>query len=163
MRIGVVSDTHNNLHNVQRIVELFNAAEVARVVHTGDISQPKTLDAFAHLRAPLHGVYGNNDVGEQPQLMACAARHGFHFVEPPLHLHWHDRHIIVTHDPKEFAGHLTDQHELLLHGHTHRLRVEYESGGRLIFNPGECAGYMRGRNAIGIVDLDTLTHELLYF
>jgi hypothetical protein len=26
MRIGVVSDTHNHLRNVRRIVELFNAA-----------------------------------------------------------------------------------------------------------------------------------------
>ena len=40
-RIGVVSDTHNNLANTARIVELFNTAGVDRVVHTGDISQPK--------------------------------------------------------------------------------------------------------------------------
>ena len=39
MRIGVVSDTHNNLKNVRRIVELFNAAAVDRVIHTGDITQ----------------------------------------------------------------------------------------------------------------------------
>jgi len=28
VRIGVVSDTHNQLRNVRRIVELFNAARV---------------------------------------------------------------------------------------------------------------------------------------
>jgi putative phosphoesterase len=61
MRIGVVSDTHNNLRNVRRIVELFNAARVERVIHTGDITQAKTLEIFAHLDAPLFGVYGNND------------------------------------------------------------------------------------------------------
>ena len=38
MRIGVVSDTHNNLKNTRRIVELFNEAEVDRVIHTGDIT-----------------------------------------------------------------------------------------------------------------------------
>jgi predicted phosphodiesterase len=43
MRIGVVSDTHNNLRNVTRIVELLNEAGVERVVHTGDITQAKTL------------------------------------------------------------------------------------------------------------------------
>ena len=36
MRIGVVSDTHNNLKNVAKIVELFNEARVDRVIHTGD-------------------------------------------------------------------------------------------------------------------------------
>ena len=51
MRVGVVSDTHNNLKNVRTIVELFNAEQVDRVIHTGDISQAKTLDVFAGLHA----------------------------------------------------------------------------------------------------------------
>ena len=61
MRVGVVSDTHNNLKNVRTIVELFNAEQVDRVIHTGDISQAKTLDVLAGLHAPLFGVFGNND------------------------------------------------------------------------------------------------------
>ena len=52
-RIGVVSDTHNNLANVRDIVALFNAAGVSRVVHTGDITQAKTLDVLAGLEMPL--------------------------------------------------------------------------------------------------------------
>ena len=51
MRIGVVSDTHNNLRNTRRIVELFNTARVDAVVHTGDVTQPKTLDVLAGLEA----------------------------------------------------------------------------------------------------------------
>ena len=43
MKIGIVSDTHNNLKNVARIVELFNDAKVERVIHTGDITQAKTI------------------------------------------------------------------------------------------------------------------------
>ena len=61
MRIGVVSDTHNNLKNCRRIVQLFNDARVDAVVHTGDITQGKTLAVFASLAAPLYGVFGNND------------------------------------------------------------------------------------------------------
>ncbi|MEC7957195.1 MAG: metallophosphoesterase family protein, partial [Pseudomonadota bacterium] len=61
MRIGVVSDTHNNLKNVRRIVELFNTAAVDRVIHTGDITQAKTIEVFAQLDAPMSGVFGNND------------------------------------------------------------------------------------------------------
>ena len=45
-RIGVVSDTHNRLPNVQRIVALFNAAAVERVIHTGDVTQARTIHAF---------------------------------------------------------------------------------------------------------------------
>jgi predicted phosphodiesterase len=49
-----------------------------------------------------------------------------------------------------------------LHGHTHRLTVERPAGG-LVFNPGECAGHMPGRNAVGVVSLESLEIELLYF
>lgn len=161
MRIGVVSDTHNNLKNVRRIVELFNDAGVDRVVHTGDISQAKTLDVLAELNAPLHGVFGNNDL-ERTALDAAIARHGFQFAEPPLELHWHNRNIIVVHDPLEFDGHVDERHALALHGHTHRYRLEQQAQ-TLFFNPGECAGHLQGHNAVGIVDLTNLTTELRKF
>lgn len=161
MRIGVVSDTHNNLKNVRRIVELFNAANVARVIHTGDISQAKTLDVLAALEAPLTGVFGNNDE-ERDSLVAAIETHSMEFVDPPLELNWHNRSILVVHDPLELEGVHSTEQDLVLHGHTHRQRIE-QRDGQLIFNPGECAGHMKGYNAIGIVDLETLTPEILKF
>ena len=166
MKIGIVSDTHNNLRNVHRIVELFNESGVDRVIHTGDITQAKTLDIFAHLEMPMYGVYGNNDEGERESLAAAVAAHGFIFQEPPFVLEWHQRSIMVVHDPLEFEGHLNHTHELALHGHTHLYRYEETSvrGSRqVVFNPGECAGHMKGFNAIGVLDLDTLAAELLRF
>ena len=161
MKIGVVSDTHNNLANVRQIVRLFNELAVERVIHTGDITQAKTLDVFAELTMPLHGVFGNNDL-ERPSLEQAIARHGFDFCEPPLQLQWHGRQIVVVHDPLELDDHLATHHHLALHGHTHLLRDE-ALGGTHIFNPGECAGHMRGLNAIGVVDLATLGKELVKF
>jgi putative phosphoesterase len=166
MKIGIVSDTHNNLKNVNRIVELFNESSVERVIHTGDITQAKTLDIFAHLKMPMYGVYGNNDEGERESLAAAVAAHGFIFQEPPFVLEWHQRSIMVVHDPLEFEGHLDHTHELALHGHTHLYRYEELSvrGARqVVFNPGECAGHMKGFNAIGVLDLETLAAELLRF
>lgn len=159
MRIGVVSDTHNHLPNVRRIVELLNAARVERVVHTGDITQAKTLDVLAGLAAPLHGVFGNNDL-EREALGAAIARHGFHFADGLLRLEWGGRRVGVVHDPRELAA--AGDLEVALHGHTHRLAVE-RAGGRLVFNPGECAGHMAGRNTVGVVNLVTLEVELLRF
>jgi hypothetical protein len=161
MRIGVVSDTHNNLKNVARIVELFNDARVDRVIHTGDITQAKTIHAFAALDAPLWGVFGNNDQ-ERDALDAAIAQHGFRFAEPPLELVWHERRIVVVHDPRDLEAALSPQHHLALHGHTHHHRFE-RSQSQLIFNPGECAGHLEGYNAVGVVDLISLEAELIRF
>jgi putative phosphoesterase len=161
VRIGVVSDTHNHLANVRRIVEILNAAGVERVVHTGDITQAKTLDALAGLAAPLYGVYGNNDL-EREALDESAGRHRFQLVDPPLELRWAERRILVVHDPRDAEPALREEHVLVLHGHTHRTRAERRRG-RLFFNPGECAGHLRGRNRVGVVDLASLATELLHF
>jgi len=103
MRIGIVSDTHNNLDNCRQIVDLFNKAGVEQVVHTGDITQAKTIDVFAHLEMPMVGVFGNNDL-ERDTLDHAIEHHGFNFVEPPLSLVWAERRLLVVHDPLELAG-----------------------------------------------------------
>ncbi|MBD3645898.1 MAG: metallophosphoesterase [Pseudomonadales bacterium] len=161
MRIGVVSDTHNNLPNVRRIVEIFNEAGVDRVVHTGDITQPKTLEVFADLEAPLFGVFGNNDE-ERTGLEKAVDKFDFHFVEPPLALEWAGRRLVVVHDPLELRGVDESEFDVILHGHTHRQYIGFD-GGRLTFNPGECAGMMQGLNSVGVVCLRNLDPEIIKF
>ncbi|MCB1645414.1 MAG: YfcE family phosphodiesterase [Pseudomonadales bacterium] len=162
MKIGIVSDTHNNLKNCRTIVDLFNDSGVERVIHTGDITQAKTVEVFAGLHAPLWGVFGNNDQGELAALLEATGDLGFEFLQPPLPLEWSGRRIVVVHDPLELNNVQTSDFDVILHGHTHRLTIEYSATG-LTFNPGECAGMMKGFNAVGILDLETLTTELMKF
>lgn len=161
MRIGVVSDTHDNLGNVARIVELLNAARVEEVVHTGDITQAKTLDVLARLEAPVTGVFGNNDL-ERERLEAAMREHGFRFCDPPLRLERCGRSIAVVHDPRDLTRLEGESYAVALHGHTHQRTLE-RAGERVVFNPGECAGWLEGHNAVGVLDLAALDVELLYF
>jgi putative phosphoesterase len=161
MRIGVVSDTHNHLSNTAHIVELFNAAQVDRVVHTGDITQAKTLRVMAALDAPLVGAYGNNDL-ERESLESACAELGMDFVDHPLHIEWQERRVVVVHDPRDLAPELLAGCEIALHGHDHWQKIERHHGA-LVFNPGECAGHMQGRNSVGVLDLTTLRAQILNF
>jgi hypothetical protein len=161
VRIGVVSDTHNHLANVARIVAIFDAAGVAHVVHTGDITQPKTLHALARLEAPLLGVYGNNDL-ERAGLERACVETGARFADGALELEWAARRILVVHDPTELPAGRTRGFDVLLHGHDHQTVCERRDGV-LVVNPGECAGHLRGHNAVGILDLVTLALELVRF
>lgn len=161
MKIGVVSDTHNHFRNVSRIVSLFNDAGVDHVVHTGDITTAKTLEQFATLDAPLSGVFGNNDV-EVDSLLHTAVRLGFQFQQPPLFLNFGIKKVVVVHDPRELVCSVIQDVDIALHGHTHLLHVE-QRNGVTIFNPGECAGHMKGLNAVGVMDLETAHPSLLKF
>ena len=161
MRIGIVSDTHNHLRNVARIVELMNGAGVERVVHTGDITQAKTLDLLAGLEAPLVGVYGNNDLERDALERACGA-HGMRLVDPPLRAYWRGRRLLVVHDPLDLSAERLADCDVVLHGHDHRRRIEHVNGA-LVVNPGECAGHIPGHNAVAVLDLTSLEIELLAF
>ena len=161
MRVGVVSDTHNNLANCRQIVRLFNEAAVDCVIHTGDVTQAKTIHVFSDLEMPMIGVFGNNDL-ERETLEVAISEAGFVFFEPPHTMELAERSICIVHDPLEFPIGYESQFDVSLHGHTHRFH-HFQSDNHLAFNPGECAGMMKGLNAIGIIDLMALKAEVLKF
>jgi putative phosphoesterase len=161
MRIGVISDTHDNLRNVRRIAELLGAAGVERVVHTGDFTRPETLELLARVGVPISGVFGNNDVARDA-LRDAAARCGAELAEPPLELRWAGRCIAVVHDPEAHPRLDLAGCDALLHGHKHRQVIE-RAGSTLILNPGECAGWLQGHNSVGVLDLERLEVEILRF
>ena len=163
MILGVVSDTHNHLSNVEKIIDIFNEKNVDKVIHTGDITQAKTLSRFSRLNCPLIGVYGNNDL-EEKGLKDIARQNGFNFQLPPLVTQIGDKKIAIFHEPDGINNFLENYPEisLVLHGHTHSYQNEEFKGTR-IFNPGECSGIMKGKNAIGLVDTRNMNIKRIFF
>lgn len=163
MKIGVVSDTHNNLKNIEIIINLFNGLKVPLVIHTGDISNAKSLQQFSKLNAELIGVYGNNDRNE-PDLKEIALENNFLFQEPPKRLSLMNREIVIFHEPDNINHFLSENKmiNVVLYGHTHRYENNTKNG-ILYFNPGESAGMRKGSNAIGILDLINLEARRIFF
>tara|TARA_B100002052_G_C15886379_1_gene601745 strand:+ start:1220 stop:1711 length:492 start_codon:yes stop_codon:yes gene_type:complete len=163
MKIGVVSDTHNNLKNIETIIKLFNDEKVSLVIHTGDIANAKSLEKFSKLNCELIGVYGNNDRSELG-ITEVALRNNFNFQQPPRKLTLNRREIAIFHEPDHIEKFLLENKgiNVILYGHTHR----YENNIKnevLYFNPGESAGMQRGRNAVGILDLSILKAKRIFF
>ena len=163
MILGVVSDTHNHPYNVEKIIDLFNERKVDKVIHTGDITQAKTLSKFSRLNCPLYGVYGNNDLQEEG-LKEISEKNGFKFQDPPFLVKLGGRKIVILHEPENIEEIISQEHsiDLIIHGHTHRYRYE-EVKGIKIFNPGESAGMLKGKNSIGLVDLSNLNTKRILF
>ena len=163
MLVGVVSDTHNNIKNIKKIISLFNEEQVDLVIHTGDISKASTLEVFSNLNSPLVGVFGNNDRIEEGLKEVCEV-YNFNFQEPPLSLTLENKKVAVFHEPELIEGYIKDHQDidLILHGHTHRYKEE-TVGGIIYFNPGESAGSMEGKSAIGLIDMYNLKIKRIFF
>ena len=153
MRIGLTGDTHNNLKNIQIICDLFNQKKVDLVIHTGDISLPKSLKLFEALDMPLKGVFGNNDQGDKTELLEVCEKYDFDFDAYPKVIKQNNSNIFVVHDPLDIEESFYGEGNIIVHGHTHRYRNEVINN-TIIFNPGECAGFLKGKNQIGIVDIE---------
>ena len=121
MLLGVVSDTHNNLRNIEQIISLFNNEEITSVIHTGDITNSKSLEKFSALDADLIGVYGNNDRNEVG-LEDIAIQNNFLFQEPPSLITLCDKNIAIFHEPDMISSFLSENKDIdiVIHGHTHR-------------------------------------------
>ena len=162
MLIGITGDTHNNLKNVSKICEIFNSLHVDLVIHTGDITLPKTLDHFKNLNSKMICVLGNNDQEEREYLIIAASKFNCSIFDEPHYVKIDDIRITVMHHPELINEDIVEKSDLIFHGHTHRFRKETILN-TIIFNPGECAGLMEGKNQIGCSDTKDLQPKIIKF
>ena len=135
MRLGIVSDTHDNLDHVQQAVELFESHGVDRVVHCGDIVAPFSATPFDTDAFEFAAVRGNND-GEWA-LGNVVDEFGAYLGECG-ELTVDDTEIAVYHGTNRVLREaLADSgnYDYVFHGHTHERTVETH-GDTVRVNPG---------------------------
>ncbi len=162
MIIGVTGDTHNNLKNIETICNIFNENEASLVLHTGDISLPKSLLAFKRLNCPLITVLGNNDIEEEKDLREAAKKFNCEIYNEPFSIEIAGKMLSLLHHPDLIDEDMISNNDFILHGHTHRYRLERKKNC-IIFNPGECAGFMKGKNKIGLIDSEKPSPLIINF
>jgi uncharacterized protein len=135
MKIGVLSDTHDNETAVDLALREFKLRGVELVVHCGDIQSPSTVQLFADL--PAHFVLGNCDW--QPDLLASS----IDTIDAKLHQPFGELEIsgvtvgwVHSHDARLFSNlELSNRFDYLFYGHTHKAE-QHRSGKTLVVNPG---------------------------
>jgi len=154
MKIGVLSDTHDNLPAIAAAIEVFERAGAETILHAGDFCAPFALKRLLQMRRPVHAVFGNCD-GEHAGLAQLLPD----LAEGPKHLELGGRKICLIHDTKRLTHEDFEGADILISGHTHEPRVERREG-RLLVNPGECSGWMSGRCTVAIVDTEALSADM---
>ena len=162
MIIGITGDTHNNLKNIDKICTIFkkNGAEV--VFHTGDISLPKSLLAFNQLDCPLIAVLGNNDIPEKKGLDDASKEFDCKIFKEPHFIEINEKKFSILHHPELINREMVYKSDYIIHGHTHRFRLE-KVENCIIFNPGECAGFLKGKNQVGLIDTSVKEPKVINF
>ena len=161
MKIGILSDIHENFGNLNRALEMCKAMGVERLLCLGDLINPGVVRVLAHCGLPCHFIWGNND-GDKVLItkLALAADsqltlsdRTYDFVEID------GRKIFMTHyddlaQPMAHSG----LYDVVLYGHNHQ-KFAGSAGNCLILNPGELFGYLTGIASFAIYDTAAHTAE----
>jgi len=161
MKIGVLSDTHDNLTNIRKAVEIFSKNGVEALIHAGDFCSPFTFTEFAPLAdkgVKMSAVFGNND-GDKVLLMKRAGAFCT-FSDGSAILDIGGCKIAVMHYP-DFAEDLfmLGKYDLVVYGHNHTARLE--GTVKKLLNPGTCGGFLAKAATVALVDLEDMSAQIV--
>jgi len=154
MLIGILSDSHDNLPQLEKAVYLFNGKKVQFVLHAGDFVAPFTIPKLKALACDFKGIFGNNDGEKQGLERASQGR----ITEGPLRFDINGIKITLVHDLKAIELE-KETAQLVVFGHTHKPRI-LKDNNRILINPGECGGWLYGKSTVAIADLSLMTTEI---
>lgn len=154
MKIGIVSDTHDHLRNLEAALEILRVEQVTRILHCGDVCGPDVIHALAGFDVWI--TQGNMDRSLE---LAQTARE----TMGSSRMAWLQRltldgyPVAMIHgDNNQVLGNLitSGQYAYVFHGHTHRRR-DQKIGRTRVINPGALGGTRRQARSFCVLDLTT--------
>jgi uncharacterized protein len=157
MKIGIVSDSHNHLTNLQTALAVFRKEQITTLIHCGDLTYPETAAALGEFRV-LHTI-GNGDAASGEIRRVLNGLNPLNFSGMVYTGEIEGVPIAIAH------GHLAGKVDELLtsglyrfvfYGHTHRHEDQAFGSTRLI-NPGALGGRKVENRMACILTLETET------
>ena len=156
MIIGVLSDIHDSLPNLEKALNRFSAEKAEALIFCGDFCSPFAAKMLGSFGVPVHTVFGNNDGDRFHIQQVCAGFsnmkfYGEYIGDLDSQLVLDGLKIGVSHYPFYAKTMIkTGWYDCVFFGHSHQAEKQ-KFGNALLLNPGEVAGCF-GKSSIGIID-----------
>lgn len=154
MKVGVITDTHDQHELITKAVEVFAEHNVDYILHAGDITSPSSAHALASIdHARFIAVFGNCDFDKSSLKAVLRGRQG-EIHRGPYKGSIADKKLLMAHEPRLLGDMpITGDFDLIVYGHTHVQDI-HRQGNTLIINPGQAWAV--------ILDLDGMDYETIY-
>ena len=167
--IGIISDTHDHLPNVDKAVNKLISLNAELILHAGDYCSPFVIPHFKLFKGRFIGVFGNND-GDHEVLEKRFAEFDLDIRGMFAETKADNMRVALLHGgepggppgPSELLKSLieTDCYDAIIHGHVHDAKT-YRKGKTLIINPGEVCGYLTGKPSLAVWDTKTMDVKIV--
>lgn len=154
MRVGIISDTHDNLNNLKTALDILEKSEIRMLLHCGDLSGPAVVEAMSRFDTWI----ARGNVDHHPELEPTvreALVNGRLAERHRLTLEGRSALMVHGHREAELRRVISaGEYAYVFHGHTHRRRDE--TVGRIrVINPGALGGMRWQQRSFCILDLES--------
>jgi len=152
MIITVMSDSHDNIWNLRKALEIIKGENAELIIHCGDFVAPFMFKELETAKVPVHGVFGNND-GDQYLLTQLSLTELKNItLHGPIGQFDLNEFIIKFTHYQEIADGLAalGDCKLVCYGHSHTY-MKKQINDTILLNPGEIMG-MEGSPGFCFVD-----------
>jgi uncharacterized protein len=162
MKLAVISDIHENIHNLIMFLDVVEKHNVEKIIFLGDFINNGIAKTLASSEIPVFAIWGNND-GDKVAITKTSLMEksnltvGFDTFD---FLEFDNRKIFLTHYPvlaKPMAK--SGDFDAVFYGHDHIANLD-KINGCIIVNPGEISAHKKGEATFAIYDAETNTAEL---
>ena len=160
MKIAIISDTHDNIPNIDIFLKYIKKEKITTVIHCGDISN---IETFKYLNDNIKGmkyfVFGNVDYDRKNLKIICESYKDTACFDELGEIEINNIKIAFIHFPRE-AKKLAKQekYHFVFNGHTHKPWLE-QAGSTVLANPGTLAGMFYSAS-FAVLDLEKKKIEL---
>jgi putative phosphoesterase len=155
MEIAIIADIHDNIWNLERVVDSINSdGSIETVINLGDLRSPFIVKQLAQLNKKQYMVFSVPDLGDGRLEEACK-KAGIEYFQDFGELEIDGKKIGFTHE--ERLARRLKGFDVVFYGHLHQYKVERASDGTLLV----CCGEVMGRKMPACyVTYDTKTEEV---
>jgi uncharacterized protein len=160
MKIAIISDSHDNITNLEKFIDWANKNQIETIIHCGDLCGPAVMTKVLapNFKGDIRFVYGN--VGDRELLEEkIKGIKNIKFYGDQGEIKIDGKKLAFVHRPEE-AKKLANQanYDFIFYGHTHQPWEEKTNNTRLV-NPGTLAG-MFNKATFAVYDTKTDKLEL---
>lgn len=159
MEVGIISDIHENFHNLINTLEVFENRKVSKIFCLGDLINPGVAMVLSKSKIPVFCLWGNND-GDKVMILNIA-----HAPGSNLEMAIHSYAFVEVDGRKGFISHFDDlarpmaksrEFDFVFYGHNHENKIDWVNDCILV-NPGEVSAQLKGEATFAIYD--TVKHN----
>ena len=154
VRFAILSDIHENYHNLLLCIEDMKRQNINQVLFLGDFMNAGITRMLATAGFPVFAILGNNDgdlIAIYKESISSSSTMKLHPRTYAKHTQGDLRFFLTHHEDLVDLAVDSGRFDVVLFGHTHRSSIE-RRGECLVVNPGELSAHKYGKPTYAILD-----------